>query len=263
MMNNKSSKINKKTHTLQPRQKEIIEILLRFRYLTRPQIQTLLNHKSWNRIFIWLNELTEKQYIFRFYKKEVAAKPSVFCLEKKSIPYLREKEIDEHIIRWVYDEKTRSQAFREHNIFIADMYLSLMELVSKTKATLKFYTKTDLYDYMYLILPHPDCYFVIKEQNGRSRYYFLDLFDDRTFLYKRVYQYLNYYSKKYWQAKTKKKFPTIIFVCPDEKTKRAINKFIRKQALYDSPTFYLTTKPAIQEKGMCKEILDKVETNFH
>lgn len=251
-------KITEKPFKLKLRQKEIIDNLIRFRYLTRPQIQALLNHKAKENIRTWLNELAEIEYIFRFYEKEFAGKPSIFCLEKKSIPYLRKKDIDEHIIKWVYDEKTRPQVFRAHCIFIADIYLSLLQLVHKTHATLKFYTKTDLYDYMYLILPHPDCYFTIQEKNGQTQYYFLDLFDDRAFMFKRMHQYCNYYNKHYWQTKTKKQFPNIIFICPDDSAKKSIYRFIQSKAPFDRPTFYVTTKQDIQKKGMCKDILMKV-----
>lgn len=249
-----------KLENLKPRQKEIIDTLLRFRYLTRLQIQTILKHKAKENIRTWLNNLAEKDYVFKIYEKEFAGKPSVFCLEKKSIAYLHELDVDEHIIRWVYDEKTRSQTFRNHNIFVATVYISLMELVSKTQATLKFFSKSDLYTIEYLILPHPDCYFTIKETSGKTKRYFLDVFDDKTFIYKRVYQYLNYYKKNYWQNKTKKRFPEIIFVCPDMRTEKSLIRFIQKKISVDSPNFYLTTKEAIEKRGISSEVLQKVTT---
>lgn len=244
---------------LKPKQQEILINLIRFRYLTRPQIQRLLNHKTWKRIIIWLNELTENLYIFRFYDKAIAGKPSIYCLDKKSIPFLREQGFDEHLIKKVYEEKKRTQIFRDHNILIADIYLSLLQLTNQTHAKVTFYTKSDLYGIYYLILPHPDCYFVIKEQSGKSKYYFLDVFDDRSFLYKRMYQYLAYYENHYWQTKTKKQFPDILFVCPDERAKKSIIRFMQRNLPSDSPSFYLTTQQEIQTQGINKNVLLKVE----
>jgi len=133
------TKQQEKQNQLKDRQKEIIDYLLRFRYLTRLQIQTLLHHKSKDYVLEWLNDLVDKQYIFRFYTKEFAGKPSEFCLNKGSTAYLREKGIDERIIKRIYDEKTRSQIFRKHNIFLATLYLSLITLVETTGATLSWW----------------------------------------------------------------------------------------------------------------------------
>jgi len=69
-----NAKLLDTVENLKPKQKEIIDNILRFRYLTRPQLQLLLNHKTWKRVITWLNELTDKQYIFQFYTKKTCCK---------------------------------------------------------------------------------------------------------------------------------------------------------------------------------------------
>ena len=49
---------------LKQRQTEILHLLYTYRFLTRTQIQTFLHHKQFNRIIIWLNELTIRQSIY-------------------------------------------------------------------------------------------------------------------------------------------------------------------------------------------------------
>lgn len=247
-----------KQETLKPRQQEIIEYLLRFRYLTTPQLQTLLHHKSKDYVLEWLNDLAEKQYIFRFYTKEFAGKPSEFCLHKGSIRYLRSKGIPARILRRIYDEKTRSQTFRRHTIFLATVYLSLVTLVEKTEATLSFYTKDDLHGIKYLPLPNPDTYFAITEKNTTVKRYFLDIFDDGSFIKKRIYQYFYYYKRKYWQSNAQKPFPEIILICPTEQLQKRISTFIQKKLSSDTPVFYLANMDTLQRLGMCREVLQKV-----
>lgn len=252
------TKITKQTKKLKTRQKEIIDYLLKFRHLQQTQIQQLLNHKSHERVRTWLNDLVERKYIFRIYERQIGGKPSEYCLDIGSISYLKEKGVDEGLINKIYDEKTHSQEFRDHCIFLGTAYLSLCVLTKKTNISLSFYTKTDLYNFKYLILPHPDCYFAIKENYRKIKRYFLDIFDDESFVYRRFYQYQNYYKKKYWQKNAKKPFPEIIFVYPKESLKQKAHKFINRKRGNNYPDFYLTTLQQVQEKGLCKEILTKV-----
>ena len=243
----------------QTKQHDIITMLLKFRHLTQIQIQQLLNQKAHERIRTSLHNLTDAGYVLRNYEKKLDSKPAKYCLAKKSIGYLRDTGIDPYLLKRLYDEDTHSDIYKEHCIFIASVYLSLKEFADKNNTGLRFETKTDLYNIKYLILPHPDAYFYINYPDGDKKQYFLELFDNRVFIYKRVYQYLEYYRKNYWQFKTQTKFPDIIFICPDEATKKNISQFIQKKTPFDAPIFYLTTKEEVQNLGLCREVLEKVE----
>lgn len=240
------------------KQAEIIEHVFHFRHLQLPQIQQLLHHTYKERVRMWLTDLVDKHYLFRVYKKEFGGKPSEYCLDKGSIHYLKTKGISQKLLKRIYKEKTSSQSFRETSVFLATIYLSLLILTQKTKAKLNFYNKDQLHNIKYLIFPYPDCYFAITEKSGNIKRYFLDVFTNEKFMYKRFYQYDNYYKKQYWQKHTIKPFPTVIFVCGDEKAKRKLYGFIRKRIEEDSPLFYLSTIQEIQSNGMKKEVLQKV-----
>lgn len=244
---------------LTDKQQEIIDHVFHFRHLHLPQIQHLLNHKHKERIRTWLNDLTERHYLKRFYEKELAGKPSEYCLDIASIPYLKEKGTSERLVKRVYKEKTNSKSFRDHCEFVATFYLGLRELTKKTEATLHFYTKDDMYHTKYLIYPLPDSSITIVEKNETTARYFLDVFEDELFMYKRVYQYLNYFKKQYWQDHTSKPFPKIILVCSSEHALGRLCTFIQKKRSEDAPSFYLTTKEAIHMKGVNKQVLQKVE----
>ena len=171
-------------------------------------------------------------------------------------------EIKEKILKRVYQEKKSSQAFKNHCMCVADIYLSLTKLTDSNKAKLTFYTNVDLTDIKYLPLPHPDAFFSIKQKESTKRY-FLDVFNpgvSNKWIYKRIKQYFKYYDEDYWQEHNKNPFPEIIFVCFDEKTKKNLIKNIKK-GLEDEENlkFSLTTVEEIKSKGLGKEILHKVE----
>ena len=248
---------------LKDRQLEILMLLYRFRFLNRVQIQQLLNHRNHTLVIHWLNELTEQKYLYSFFKKELGNIPTVYYLGTKAKKILTGKdEIKEKILKRVYQEKKSSQAFKNHCMCVAGIFISLAKLTDSNKAKLTFYTNVDLTDIKYLPLPHPDAYFSIQQKESVKRY-FLDIFNpgvSNKWIYKRIKQYFKYYDEDYWQEHNKNPFPEIIFVCFDEKTKKNLIKNIKK-GLEDEENlkFSLTTVEEIKSKGLGKEILHKVE----
>ena len=110
----------------------------------------------------------------------------------------------------------------------------------------------------HFIKPQPDAYFYILILDDIKKEYFLDIFDDRTYIFQRVHHYLYYYRSNEWQKSTDTPFPETMFICPDQRSKQTIRKYILKNQKFDSPTFYLTTKEQLDEKSMNREILEKV-----
>ena len=246
---------------------EILHHLYTYRFLHRIHIQTLLHHKQFSRVIVWLNELTKQGYIRRYYNAKTVTVPAIYSLGLKSRKYMKGnpdfKDINPLVLDRIWREYTLSSQFRKHCQFVADFYLSLVSLTQKTKATLHFYTKTALYGMNYLILPNPDVYFSITEKNGRKMYYFLDIFDElpaRMALRKRIRQYAQYYADEYWQDHTNKPFPEIILICSDDRSKKYLYRFIQKILDDESELhFYLSTWDIIRIKGVSRETLQKVE----
>lgn len=243
----------------------ILILLFRFRFLSRPQIQTLLHHKSKTKVIIWLNELTKQEYIVRFYNPQFAGKPAYYCLGTKSISYLKTlevKEIKPELLKRIYKERGLSDGFKEHCMFLAHIYISLIFLTEKSKAKLTFWTNTDLHSLAHLINPTPDCYFAIEEEKGTIKRYFLDIFDEYEpyMEYKRrVEQYIEYYESNEWQENSTKQFPEIILVCLNERLKRRTFRFIQKiQTNETEPIFYLSTWDELKQRRMSKDSLCKV-----
>jgi hypothetical protein len=243
---------------------EILNHLYTFRFLTRNQIQTLLEHKHFNRIITWLNELTKSGYIRKYYNPKTITIPAIYSLGLNGRKYLKGKkldEINEKLLDRVWREHTLSSQFQEHCIFLADCYLSLLQTSNLNQSKLHFYTKTGLHGMKYLILPHPDAYIAIEKGDQIQRY-FLDIFDEmppRMLLRKRVKQYIEYFEDEIWQEQTGKPFPKVILICPDEKSKNYLHRFIQS-VLEDveGVEFYLSTRKMVKEKGLSRETLKRV-----
>ncbi len=248
--------------TIKQKQTEILILLYRFRYLNRVQIQTILNQKYHSRLLKWLNELKEEKLVVCNYDKKVASSPSVYSLAPKSRNILKNNPaVKPRLLGHIWRDKTYSAEFRSHCLFLGDIYLSLIALTSKIGAELHYYTKPDIHGTKHLIIPIPDAYFSIEEKSGRTKRYFLDLFDDLPprILRTHINQYFKYYDSDEWQDNTDKPFPEIIIVCPSDRIKSHLKYYIQSKLEEDSELcIYLTTKELIQKRGLVREILKKV-----
>lgn len=246
------------TYSPKKREKEILDNLLRFRYLNRPQIQDILKHKSKTKIIEWLNNLTNKQYIFRFYTKQYAGIPAIYCLDKNSTKYFRVQKIEEHIIKRIYEEKVRTQEFRDRSIFIAQFFLDLEKHTKNKKASLNFYTQMDLENIDHLPNNLPHAYFSIKQKNKRTERYFLEVFDlqpPRFWMRERIDEYIEYFQSDEWQDNTDTKFPEVILITPDEKSERYLNKRIKEQVEDWEMGFNIITYSKAQSQDFFENLL--------
>ncbi len=255
---------------LNPRLEEILLLIYRFRFLTTSQIQILLNHKYHSRVNLWLNQLTARNYLKRYYNLKFAGEPALYSLGTAGRKYFKtHKEINRiklSLLDRVWTEYRNSSQFKRNCLLLADIYISLLSLANKAKAKLGFYSKVDLFGMKFMVLPEPSCYFSLEDQNGVTKRYFLDIFDYFVpkDLFKRIKKYLYYFEKRYWQDHTDKTFPEIILVCPNKAARTYLEKTIRGN-LEDkdySLTFYLALTEDIQQKGLNRQVLQKVEIQY-
>jgi hypothetical protein len=246
------------TDKLTPKQKEILILLYRFRFLSRHHIQHHLNHKEYRRINAWLKNLTAKNYIHRIYSKTYGQNfmPAIYFLKTKSAQTLRgEKEVNEKLLTRIYREHLRSDNFIENCLLQADIYLSLKSLCQKSKANFHFFTKTDLASHYYLPKPMPDLYFTINEGKVIKRY-FLEIYSNKTPRYAlrhRVLRFFNNYASNVWEKTTCHPFPAVLLVCPDKYILSYLNKFISETMEEEDNfeiKFFLATKGNIRKEGV-------------
>lgn len=238
------------TLNITPKQLQILILLYRFRFLNRIQIQTILKHKDPKRINTWLKDLTNKKIIGRHYSKKLSEnnKPAIYYLAINCKQFLiNQNEINENILKRVYREKTRSLKFINHSLTLANFYLDITKNITTEK--IHFFTKTDLVNYDYLPINHPDAY-ISKEDNTTKRYFFeiIDEGTPRFILRSKINQYIEYYTENIWQEKTGYQFPTVLLMCPNIILKEFLNKYINKTLEENQVeiNFYTTTTQKIE-----------------
>ncbi len=245
---------------LTDKQLEILLLIYRFRFLTRNHIQQFLNHKDSSLVNRYLKMLTKHQLINRIYstKRSDINSPAVYYLATKSRSLLKDYDkCNPDVLGRVYREKYRSKSFRNHCLFLADLYFIFQKAAVDQKAVCHFYTSTDISDVAYTPLPLPDAYITIKQGKTLKRY-FLDIFNEGMPMFairRRINQYCRYYNGNFWQDHNKDPFPTIFLICPTVRVQKSLLKSIPQTLDVEDVdiSFYLGLKADLKGQGIRPE----------
>ena len=245
-------------------QKQIILFLLKFRFTTTSQLQKYFKHKNHHRINEWLNDLKDKKYISAVVDSKNITKPYIYCLASGSRDILKEnKDISKDFLNRIYKEKSLSKTFREHRLFLVDIYLFFLSQ-KDNNSKMAFCTQQDLESFDYL--PKDLDAYIAVETNGVTRRYFLELFDeyrDKTGVIRySVRKYLTYFQDGSWQANTDNSpLPAIFFVMANERRKAFVSHYGKAKLAktFDEISLFLTTQDTIRFNKSAQNIWQKVE----
>ena len=133
-------------YSLTPKQREIMFLIYRFRFLNRVQIQTLMKHKDPKRINVWLKDLVAQGFLGRIYSTTFLekSKPAIYYANPGGARYFKEvEECRTDLLPKLFREKTRSQRFIQHCLSVANVYVNLLTPSDGTVVD-EFKTKVDL-----------------------------------------------------------------------------------------------------------------------
>jgi hypothetical protein len=231
-----------KLQSITRKQTDILELIYQYRFLNRIQIQTLLKHKDYKRINVWLKDLTEQQYLERIYTNDFVGrtKPAIYYLGINGIRHLKTYNdwyelYPEVELRKRYRESDRSQTFIDKCLLIADCTIRLEQARNDVDWPYSHYFYETEADYMresfYHFLTetepaiHPDLCFCEMVYEGfgdetTKHSYLLEIFDATLPKYrpkKRLQDYITYLSEEAaeWQEQSlSDSLPIILLVYP-------------------------------------------------
>lgn len=246
-------------------QNQILFLLYKFRFLTINQLLKYFHHKYPSRIRKWLTDLKEKKYISAIIDDTDPTKLYVYCLATKAKYILQENEdCDKNFLDRLYKEKGLKENFRNHCLFIVDIYLYFVSQQEKD-TTLHFLTQQDLRGYDFFPKELPDVYIAVEAKDGTDKY-FLDLFDE----YRKpagvarfaIRKYITYCEEGSWQANTKNSpFPSLLFVVNDERRKKHLFMYgkAKLEKTFENIQLFLTTQDNIKFSKSNQNIWQEVE----
>ena len=161
------------------KQKYILYLLYKFRFIHTNQFYKLLKHKDPTRTQKWLKDLKDKGYIQIPEEKKTYkdwSSPYIYHITTTARHELKKnQDCDLQVLTRVYKEKKRSEAFIRKCLATVNLYLFFL---SKKRVTdeLLFFTESELYVYDFFPETRPTSYIAIKTDNITQRY-FLEWFD--------------------------------------------------------------------------------------
>ncbi len=266
------------------KQEEIVALVLKFRFINRKQIQKILGHKDAHRINAWLKDLVEKKYLGRIYSHKLLenTKPAIYYLHNNGILWSKGQmdrgsydNLEEKAVKKFYADKTASQTFIDHSVFLCDLYLQFKELegnkweyecMSKTDLCTLFLSYKDSENWKEY---YPDFYIEKLTKNwDDSTTFFLDLFPPHIPKYAleyKVRQYIKFCTEEKWKNLVDGidgKFPKILFILPYQGKLNRLAKYIQEMLnkSYDvgDMVFALTTYKKAIEQGIGDNTIWKV-----
>ena len=235
------------------KQREIVYLVYKFRFINRIQLQKILGHKDARRLNAWLKDLVAKGYLGRIYSKKLPenTKPAIYFLSNLGIALIRQKnQLTIPQVKKFYDDKKASQTFITHCLTLCSIYIHFTQKFKRSSFT----TKTELWlesDFEEL---KPDAYLTnTNEKTQITSHFFLDIINPQVPRYAlrgRINQFIELYNSYEYEHK---KFPPVLLILPDETLRRYAKKYILKQFeeqyYLDRLAFSLTTATEILTKG--------------
>jgi len=256
------------------KQKEILHLVPKFRYLNRAHIQSFLHHKQRQYINKWLYDLSEKNYLLKQYSNKIVGKnriPAIYSMNTNGIRYVKKLELfDTTYLNKLYYDKTRSDTFITHCLFLATI---CMQLEGKQNSTLTYtYITTNEWQKeshpFHFLKEHAltaDVCFSKKQKGKKTRYYLLEIFDEtlpRYRIRKRIRDYFTFFFNNQWEDTIKEDFPILLFVAFSKEkmiyNKRYLKKIFRE---YDSPEdlkMYVAVAYDIQTENVTGNIWEEI-----
>jgi hypothetical protein len=263
------------------KQEEILELVFKYRFINRSQIQRFLKHKGPRRINAWLKDMVEKRYLGRIYSHKLLenTKPAIYFLQNNGILKIRLNkggdyrapldQLDFKYVKKFYKDKNASVTFVNHCVSVCEFCLKLKQKERKNKKEkYEFTTKNELWIQVKLWMEEdeesfdefkdyiPDV-FIDREtsKNGEvsSTTFFLELFDPHVPRYAiryKIDQYIKFREEEDWSIFTglDGKFPIILLIFADQQKLNSMARYIKEKfdELYiENITFLLGTHKKI------------------
>lgn len=237
---------------LNDEQLEVLELLLKFRFVSNDLIAEYFGKKDRSFVFKRLKILLEQGLIGKRFDSSyrIQGKPAAYYLLPAGARKLQERRDseDEAVnVKSIYKDKTVSETFIGHSLSIFAAY---NQLKAQYGSKLDFFTKSDLARYEHFPKPLPDAFLTLETKNN-TRHFFVEILEDSQPFFtavRKIKKYIDYKDSGEW-AVTEAEFPTILFICESASLQKRLQKHTTKmldKALVDDFAFATTTKEKLK-----------------
>lgn len=264
----KTSKPRKQLNQLQ---KEILEILYKFRFATVELIIQYQELDSAKYTYKRLQLLVDKGYIGRNYNGhyKIHGKQASYYLLKNGIQALREDPyINAKALNGMYKEGLVGDQFIEHSLGIFRLYNKFIELCGEKAA---FFTKNELIGSEQFPKPLPDGYVTIETDSEEIKQFMLEVIEAATqfsVVRRKVLHYIEQFESDDWDEENNSDYPALMLICEngsiERRTQRLVAKLLNNADIDDFKVYTTTVKAVLAsddaESCIWTNVLDPDET---
>ncbi len=248
------------------KQIEILNLIYKYRFLNRTQIQAFLNHKYHKRIIDWLKDLTEKEYLNRIYPNSavIVMSPTIYYAGINAIRYFKSLDQDNNgYLKKLYRDNERTENFIAEQLLIADSGLHLIERNKKRGIHYEFLTAADVTSnsiYKFMEDLSPQLIYTRKTKSEFKQFVFviLDSAQPKYMIKKKMKNYLELFYANEWEENIGKPFPTILFACQTMAlmiyAKRSMKGLLNDYQEPEDFDAWFSTNDKIRDQGISAEI---------
>lgn len=220
--------------TLTKKQRELLTLVYRFRFVTAPQIAAHTNQSYLQTANERLNHLVMLGYLAKRQDSSyhLAHRPIEYYATTRCVKLFREliEGYSEQELKQLYARPKSSERFVRRSTILFTAFLQLRQVHGER---LRYSSKSELNvdDYSYFPRPLPDGFFILKAMTAeeKDKYFFLELFDDAVSIGihgRQISKYLHYEEAGDWDS-TGADFPTVVVICESDSMLLRAQKRIR------------------------------------
>lgn len=216
-------------------QVKVLEIVYRYRFVSRQLLAGSLGVKPENGLYEKLEILVGHEYLGKRLEKQLTLQnvPAAYYLTPKGLKYLRELPDHEYVDDQAFQESYRDKSvtglpFIRYHLNVYGQTLALQ----KHYPDLKVFTQRDMRRYSYFPEKLPDAFLSLPSDDPEQPHrFFFDIVRDRQSrndLINKLKEYTEFFDDSGWEE-TESEIPVLLLLCEWGPTEKSIQRFVRGQ----------------------------------
>ena len=220
--------------TLNTGQISLLELIYKYRFVSRQLLAESLGVKPENGLYEKLEVLVKRGYLDKRFEKSLKLQgvPAAYYLTPKALRVLQElpghEFITEATIKGSYKDKTVSMSFVAHTLSV----YKYTNLLRRRYPSLKTYTRREIVQHAYFPAQLPDAFLSLPTDDPKQpKRFFFDIVSDslpRSALDRRIANYCAFFDEGGWDV-TGSKLPTILLLSEWGPAEKRIQRNVRAQ----------------------------------
>jgi hypothetical protein len=216
-------------------QVKVLEIVYKYRFVSRQLVASSLGIKPENGLYEKLETLVSHEYLGKRLEKRLTLEnvPAAYYLTPKGLKYLQALPEHDNIDDQAFHESYRDKSvtgfpFIRHRLNVYGQ----TQVLQKQYPSLKVFTQRDMRHYSYFPEKSPDAFLsVASDDPEKPHRFFFDIIRDRQSrndLVNKLKEYTEFFDDGGWDE-TESETPVLLLLCEWNPTEKSIQRSVRAQ----------------------------------